>query len=423
MAKNDIIQLNCFDQEIGKIGFDENRNVSYFQYNPAFLKSGKYTNIFPLIFKRIEQTQVFSQYSSETFKSLPPMIADSLPDMFGNIVFKSWLDSSRNGYNKISVLEQLTYVANRGMGALEYSPVTHIPRHSSIDLSEIIDVLKKVMEIKSETQAHQLDTESMINVFKIGSSAGGAHPKIVISENKKSGKIIPGDIEYSDKYNHYLVKLHLDDELIYNKEIIEYSYYLIAKEIGINMMDSKLIDNKHFATLRFDRQNGKKIHALTATGLTGWDFKNPEVSSYENLFDLAIFLKVPHKQIQELFKRMVFNLVFANADDHLKNHSFIYSEETNQWNLSPAYDLTFSLNPLLNYKKSSRALSINGKRQNIVIDDLITIAKKYTIKNPKAIIEEVVSVIPVWTEKANLLEIPIKIISNMKKEFTIFKEL
>lgn len=422
MAKNDIIQLNCFDQEIGKIGFDENRNVSYFQYNPAFLKSGKFTNMFPLIFKRIEQTQVFNQYSSETFKSLPPMIADSLPDMFGNIVFKSWLDSSRNGYNKISVLEQLTYVANRGMGALEYSPVTHIPRHSSIDLSEIIDVLKKVMEIKSDTQANQLDTESMINVFKIGSSAGGAHPKIVISENKKSGKIIPGDIEYSDKYNHYLVKLHLDDELIYNKEIIEYSYYLIAKEIGINMMDSKLIDNKHFATLRFDRQNGKKIHALTATGLTGWDFKNPEVSSYENLFDLAIFLKVPHKQIQELFKRMVFNLVFANADDHLKNHSFIYNEEKNQWNLSPAYDLTFSLNPLLNYKKSSRALSVNGKRQEINTEDLLSLAKKYTIKNPKAIINEVVSAIAYWTEIAPKLDIPIKIIANMKKEFSFFKE-
>lgn len=421
MAKNDIIQLNCFEQEVGKLGFDENRNVSYFQYNPEFLKSDKYKQLFPLVFKRIEQVQVFNQFGNDTFKCLPPMIADSLPDMFGNIVFKTWLDTSRKNNNQVSILEQLTYVANRGMGALEYTPVTHIPRHSSIDLSEIIEVLKQVMEIKTSTQANQLDTESMINVFKIGSSAGGAHPKVVVSENKKTGKIIPGDIEYSDKYNHYLVKLHLDEEMMYNKEIIEYSYYLLAKEVGIQMMDSKLIDNQHFATLRFDRQNGKKIHALTATGLTGWDFKNPEVSSYENVFDLALFLKVPHKQIQELFKRMVFNLVFANADDHLKNHSFVYLPENDSWNLSPAYDLTFSLNPLLHYKKSSRALSINGKRQKIGLDDLLFIAKKYTIKNPKSIINQVVSAIPFWERKAIELEIPSKILNNMKNEFLMLE--
>ncbi len=420
MAKNELVQVHCFGIEIGKLGFDENKNKSYFQFNPVFLKTGMYEHLFPLVFKRIEHTQVFSQFNSDTFKGLPPMIADSLPDMFGNLVFKSWLDANGKGSKSISVLEQLAYVANRGMGALEYTPVKHIPRHTSIDLNEIIDVLKQVMDVKQNTQAEHLDTESLINVFKIGSSAGGAHPKIVISENKKSGKIIPGDLEFSDKYNHYLVKLHLDEELPYNKELIEYSYYLLAKELGVSMMESKLIDGKHFATMRFDRQNGKKNHVLTASGLTGWDFKNPEVSSYENLFDLALFLKIPHKQIEELFKRMVFNLVYANADDHLKNHSFIYNELTDQWSLAPAYDLTFSLNPLLNYKKVSRALSINGKRQNISKEDVLVLAKKYTIKNPSSIIEQLLSSVEFWEQKAQDLAIPTKIIGNMKKDFYLF---
>jgi len=150
-------------------------------------------------------------------------------------------------------------------------------------------------------------------------------------------------------------------------------------------MDSKLIDDKHFATLRFDRQNGEKQHSITASGITGWDFKKPENSSYENLFRLSVDLKLPHKDIEQLFKRMVFNFVFANIDDHLKNFSFIYNKEKDRWNLAPAYDLTYPLDALKNYTRISRALSINGKRNGITRKDLLEIADQFTIKNPKAI--------------------------------------
>ena len=343
------------------------------------------------------------------------MIADSLPDMFGNLIFKTWLES--NGFEKITALEQLAYLANRGMGALEYEPIAHIPRNTSINLDEIITVLKKVMRQKSNTISDGMDTGALINIFKIGSSAGGAQPKILISENKKSGKIIPGDVEYSNQYHHYLVKLHLDDEHRYNKCLIEYSYFLTAQCLDIEMMCSKLIDNKHFATLRYDRQNGGKQHTLTASGLTGWDFRNPQISSYENLFNLANYLKVPHHDIHELFKRMVFNVVFANADDHLKNHAFIYNEISNEWQLAPAYDMTYSLNPILNYKKSSRALSINNKRVDINREDLLKIAKENTIKNPKSIIDKTVQAIAYWQQQAQIAGISDKIISNMKRDF------
>lgn len=420
MSKNKLIDLYCFDREIGRIGLDEHAHKSFFQYNPDHLKSGAYTNLFPLIFKRIPQTQVFGQFNHDSFRGLPPMIADSLPDTFGNTVFKTWLESKKKSFNKISVLEQLTYVGNRGMGAIEYHPIKPLPKDTNINIDEIVEVLKVVLKNKQATKETKLDDASLLNVFKIGTSAGGVRPKILISENKHSKAIIPGDIVYSDDHFHYLVKLKLDDEIGFPRESIEYSYYLTATSLDIRMMPSKLIDGKHFATLRFDRQNGKKKHILSASGMTGWDYKDADPSSYENLFDLANYLKLPYKEIDELFKRMVFNLVFFNHDDHLKNHSFIYDEDNDRWHLSPAYDLTFSLNPLLNYTKTPRALSINQKRTGINLSDILSIADKYTIKNPKKIIESTQDTIRIWEKHARDLDIPAKVIKNIKKEFQVF---
>jgi serine/threonine-protein kinase HipA len=183
------------------------------------------------------------------------------------------------------------------------------------------------------------------------------------------------------------------------------------------MMPSKLIEQKHFATLRFDRQNGEKQHVLTATGLTGWDYQSPKNSSYENLFELALFLKVPHRDLEELFKRMVFNVVFFNSDDHLKNHSFIYHKNQDSWRISPAYDITYSLNPLLNYTRTSRALSINGKRIDITLADLLTIADSYTIKNAKNVVQEIQDSKSYWIDQAQQLNLPPRIIQSICKDF------
>ena len=419
MAKNEIITVFCFGQEIGRVGFDEDLNRSSFQYNPEYLESKKFENLFPQtgILNRVPQVQLFSQFNSETFQGVPPMIADSLPDVFGNIIFKKWLETSHKQFSQISVIEQLAYVADRGMGALEYRPSKEIPKSSSIDLTEIIAVLKKVLDTKQEVHESALNHDALLNVFKIGTSAGGARPKILISEHKQSGEIIPGDLNHDSDYNHFIVKLHLEDEVGYNREVVEYCYYLTATHLGITMMPSKLIDQKHFATLRFDRQDGKKKHVLTASGLTGWDFQRPNDSSYENLFELALFLRVPNRDIEELFKRMVFNLIFSNSDDHLKNHSFIYDEATDRWNLSPAYDLTYSLNPLLNYTKTSRALSINGKRVDIQLEDVLTIAETLTIKNARNVIREIQDGIDFWIEKSKEIGISNDISQRIDRRF------
>ena len=419
MAKNEIITVFCFGQEIGRVGFDEHLNRSSFQYNPEYLESKKFENLFPQtgILNRVPQVQLFSQFNSETFRGVLPMIADSLPDVFGNIIFKKWLETSHKQFSQISVIEQLAYVADRGMGALEYRPSKEIPKSSSIDLTEIIAVLKKVLDTKQEVHESALNHDALLNVFKIGTSAGGARPKILISEHKESGEIIPGDLNHDSDYNHFIVKLHLEDEVGYNREVVEYCYYLTTTHLGITIMPSKLIDQKHFATLRFDRQGGKKKHVLTASGLTGWDFQRPNDSSYENLFELALFLRVPNRDIEELFKRMVFNLIFSNSDDHLKNHSFIYDEATDRWDLSPAYDLTYSLNPLLNYTKTSRALSINGKRVDIQLEDVLTIAETFTIKNARNVIREIQDGIDFWNEKSKEIGISNDISQRIDRRF------
>jgi serine/threonine-protein kinase HipA len=419
MSKNGIISISCFDEEIGKIGYDANERKSFFQYHPDFLKSGKYPQLFPFIFKKVTGTQVFSQYNSDSFRGLPPMIADSLPDFFGNIVFKTWLETQRKETLSISPLEQLAYLSNRGIGALEYEPGMPIPKRASVDLEEIVTVLKKVLDEKKENTEQTFDTQALFQLFKLGSSAGGVGPKILIAEHKKTAHISPGDINYSDAYHHYLVKLYIAETNKYNKEKIEFAYYQTATALGISMMPSKLIEDKHFATQRFDRQHGEKQHILTATGMTGWDFKDANVSSYENLFKLATYLKLSAKEIDELFLRMVFNVVFCNTDDHLKNHAFIYDKLKERWTLSPAYDLTYALNPTLHYIKVSRALSINNKRIDIQLADILAIAEAFTIKNPKGLIEMVQNAIPLLKENALNLNIADGIVKKMEKQFKI----
>lgn len=398
---------------------DENLQKSYFQYNPSFLEKSVYSQMFPEtgILKRITSKQVFSQFNNDTFRGLPPMFADSLPDDFGNIIFKTWLEN-KNGNQRISVLEQLAYVSNRGMGALEYKPSQALKSTDSINLDEIIEVLKQVLHTKNESSQKTLDHESLLNIFKIGTSAGGARPKILISEHKQTKEITPGDINTSSDYNHLLVKLSLED-IGYSREVIEYCYYLTATKYGINMMPSKLINKLHFATERFDRVNGEKKHVLTASGLTGWDFKKPNNSSYENLFELAHFLKLTEAEITELFQRMVFNIIFCNTDDHLKNHSFIYDEKQDKWQLSPAYDLTYSLNPLMNYKRTQRALSVNNKRVDITLADVLLLADKFTIKNVTKHITNAQNLSSFWLQTMKDHHIPLPIIESIQKDFKI----
>ncbi len=387
MAKIQIITISYRDVEIGRVGYDENSKKSYFQYHAEFLKSGIYKNLFPFILKRTPSVQVFSNYNSDAFRGLPPMIADSLPDTFGNFIFREWLEATNQKSTSLTALEQLTYVGKRAMGAIEFQPAKELTASTTIDIEKIAEVLRKVLDLKLSTQEKGLSGVLLLNIFKIGTSAGGVRPKIIVSEHKESEILDPGDLYTSSDYNHWLVKLALEQDKPYVQEQLEFVYYKLATGLGIEMMPSKLIHSKHFATLRFDRQNGQKQHVLTASGLTGWNYKDPEPSSYENLFKLSHALHLPHRDLVQLFKRMVFNVVFANSDDHLKNFSFLYNDQIDGWNLAPAYDLNYPFNVLLNVSKVNRALSVNGKRDQIRREDLLELAVAYSIKGASGIID------------------------------------
>lgn len=405
---NELIRIDCFGTEIASLGWDNNRALSRFQFSAAYLESGQYTKLFPAtgIIKRVRHVQVFSRFNNEHFRGLPPMIADALPDAFGNRIFSAWLAATHRELSDISAVEQLAYVANRGMGALEFRPPKELPTVQSVDLNQIIEVLNHVMHDKKSSRQSKLDDQALLTIFQIGSSAGGVRPKVLIAQDNRTGEVLPGDVAPLAHYRHLLVKLDLGEGSGYPREQLEYAYYRTAVACGIEMMPSELIDGKHFATERFDRQKGAKIHTLTASGMTGWRMNDPAVSSYENLFELAHFLGLPHSDLEQLFARMVFNVVFMNTDDHLKNHAFVYHPEEDQWRLSPAYDVTYALNPNQRALRVTRALSVNGKRSEVAQRDFKKLAARFTIRRSGEIIEQIEAGVAVLLTEMRALNLP-----------------
>ncbi|GAB1856334.1 type II toxin-antitoxin system HipA family toxin [Flavobacteriaceae bacterium MHTCC 0001] len=420
MKNLDKIEVCIFDIKVGVLAFDKEKSISYFQYYPNFLEPESYLNIFPIGIKKTPMVQKFKTYNT-VFNGLPPQIADSLPDDFGNRIFNEWLKLKKVDIKAISPVYQLAYLSKRGMGALEYIPGLELRKkeNQTIDFDKITGVLNIIMDSKRDYNEIQLDDLSLLNIYHLGTSMGGARPKVVVSEHRITNQIIPGDVTFSNEYNHYLVKLNLGKDS-YNKELVEYAYYKMATCVGLDMMPCKMIDGKHFATLRYDRINGEKVHVLTASGISGYSFRDPEMSSYENLFKIANKIKIPPADMDALFRRMVFNFTFKNVDDHLKNHSFIFDRKTNKWRLSKSYDINYPLDALNKYLNSPHALSLNKKRVNINITDLMLMADLYGIKNPNKIIKEVNKGICLWDEIAEALHIPTRVKDAIKKDFTNF---
>ena len=415
--KLDKIIVRLFGEEIGIVAYDTIKAESYFQYNAEFLERKRYTNIFPFIIKRTSKTQRFKDYKEHTFRGLPPMIADSLPDDFGNQIFNQWIKSKNIAKHKLSPIYQLAYLSNRGMGALEYYPGKSLPKAGNINLDAITDILRKVLDVKKNHEELKLSDLALLNIFKLGSSPGSARPKVIVSEHIEHQTLIPGDVEYSKDYRHYLVKLNMNTDDGYSRELVEYGYYKLALQAGLDMMPCKMIDHKHFATLRYDRVNGKKNHVLTATGISGYNFQDPSVSTYENVFKIANNLNLPAADMDALFRRMVFNYVFHNIDDHLKNHAFIYEKDNNRWRISPSYDINYSLNALRKWPNAPHMLSLNGKNTQIELSDLLTIANLYAIKSPKNIIHEVCNAISYWEAIATELKIPERVYHSIQDDF------
>ncbi len=387
-------KITIWDTVVGYIAWDDQQNTAIFEPAAEYLDSP--INIAPIIHPN-KKDLLFGNDFNEKFAGMIPTFNDSLPDSFGNIVFKEWLEQMDMDQSKMNPVERLLYVGKRGIGALEYHEDKEIPNIThNLDLGELSQISDKIIKRKYAQEDYMHNPEALKNILNIGSSVGGAQAKILVAitrESKKENeKLLAGDVIHHIPVDYYVVKLEHDPKDIWYKEknLVEYVYNEIARDIGINVADSRLIlegGRAHFASKRFDRVENKKIHQQTVSALAGFFGKNTEFA-YENIFKIIEYLNLPHNDKEQLYMQMVFNVAASNRDDHTKNFSFLM-DGNGKWSLSPAYDLTFPFDPYQSFAVPHQ-ISINQKVKDITRDDLKSVAKKVGIINFNEIIDNVI---------------------------------
>ena len=413
-----IVEVKLWNTIVGYLSNDNENNI-FFTYDDSFVNRG--IEISPITMKLRREPYSFPRLNNETYKGLPGLFADSLPDKFGRKVINEYLFSIGRDKNSLTPLEELTYIGNRGMGALEYHPIFDKSLNESdvIDIEQIALAAKDVLKSRSSLEMKP-EIGRLREIIKVGSSAGGAKAKAIIAYNEETGVYKSGQIDAGPDFSYWIIKFDkLDKEdpdsffdSYQTRE--EYAYYLMAKEAGINMSESRLIkenNDYHFMTKRFDRfvdEHGKlqKLHMQTVCGLAHIDYSDKHNYSYLNIFQIMDMLNVNFNDKYELFRRMVFNVIAANNDDHSKNFSFLMNKK-GEWSLSPAYDLTYANDPTSNYINNHQCL-VNGKSFGITKDDLLTTGKQagLSLKKMQMIIDEVLVAVSKWDVFAKQAEIP-----------------
>ena len=412
----DYAYVNIWNTLVGVVRWNPNRQIADFQYDKGFLNrnwdvapirmplsNGDRVYSFPELLKDRDSTE-------DTFKGLPGLLADSLPDKYGNLLIERWLTANGRPPGSMNPVEKLCFIGNRGMGALEFEPaqIKQNKNTFAVEIESLVDIARKMLSEREDfnTNLHGDEKQAMMEILKIGTSAGGARPKAVIAFNKKTKEIRSGQTKAPNGFTHWLLKLdgvsgvQFDDSHGWGR--IEYAYYLMAKECGIEMTECELLEENgraHFMTRRFDREkNNIKHHVQTLCGIQHFDYNNMFAYSYEQVFQTMRQLRLTYPEAEQMFRRMVFNVLATNCDDHTKNFSFRLKQDE-KWTLAPAYDVCFSYDPT-NKWVSQQTLSVNGKHSNIMEYDLMTVAKTNNIKKGKEIVEEINAVVRKWDDFA-----------------------
>ena len=409
-----IVDVKLWGKDVGSLFWDDTSNAAAFQYEAKFLRSG--LNIAPIIMPLSagngEQVYQFLNNRNNCFNGLPGLIADSLPDKFGTQIINEWFASRGLPNEEITPLDRLCYVGKRGMGALEFEPVQTVEGVDSSSLLHIEELTKLADSVFKDRDSFQekllQEDKTILDILKIGTSAGGAKPKAIIAFNELTKEVRSGQVKAPEGFTYWLLKFDgttfSEHDKITNSPQgignIEYAYYRMAKDCGIDMMECRLLterDNYHFMTKRFDRlDNGDKLHVQTLAGIAHYD--RDVRHSYEEAFGIMRKMKLDYPQQEEFFRRMVFNVVARNHDDHTKNHSFLMDTE-GKWRLAPAYDLCYSYSPSGRWTNRHQ-MSLNGKQDGFKYDDLKTVGERVGINRPDEIIEKVVDVASHWNEYA-----------------------
>ncbi len=405
---------------VGAALWNEQTQSTTFEYEPAFTHKG--LELSPLMMPTDDgRAFAFTELSKETFMGLPGLLADALPDAYGKALLDRWLASL--GRTFANPIERLCYQGKRSMGALEFVPAqdAHLEQSSSIELSSLVQIAAEVLSQRSalDTNLKEGKKEALMNIIRVGTSAGGQRAKAVIAYNDKTGEVRSGQVDAPEGFAHWLLKLDgvtnavLGDPQHYGK--VEYVYYLMATDAGIDMSECRLLEENsrsHFMTKRFDRIGGnEKLHMQTLCGIAHYDYKMLHAYSYEQAFQVMRRLRLPYQQAEQMFIRMAFNVVARNQDDHTKNISFLMDKK-GQWNLSPAYDISWSYNPKGEWT-SMHQMSINNKWEGITRADLMVVAQAMHIKQAKELIDRICDSVSQWSALAHEYEIPAEIIKRI----------
>jgi len=407
--------VNLWGRTIGAVSLEDGAAAATFEYDRAFVRSG--IEVAPLTMPLSGRLYSFPSLRPETFHGLPGLLADSLPDRFGNALIDAWLARSGRLPESFNAVERLCYTGSRGMGALEYAPAIR----SGLAGTSLVEV-GRLVELASEILTHRDNLHGWFNdggrdtalrdILRVGTSAGGARAKAVIAWNPQTGEVRSGQVKAGSGFEYWLMKFdgvsgnkdkELDDPKGYGA--IEYAYYRMAVDAGITMSPSRLFEEngrRHFMTKRFDRlEGGGKLHAQSLCGMAHYDFNQAGAYGYEQALQVIRRLGLPMAAVEEQFRRMVFNIVARNQDDHVKNIAFLM-DRSGTWSLSPAFDMTYSYQPSGKWT-SSHQMTMNGKRDGFTLDDFKVCAQSASMKRGRAatILAEVRAVVARWRDYAD----------------------
>lgn len=401
--------VHLWGQLVGAVAWDRDRELATFEFDPDFLDRD--WDVAPLKMplataRRGDARFSFRQLSRETFHGLPGLLADALPDAFGNSIINAWLARQGRTPESFSPVERLCYTGARAMGALEFEPAVQEAFAESVpvEVAELVRLAQTVTTARADIAAdlQGATTDALLDIIRVGTSAGGGRPKAVIALNDETGEVRSGQVAAPPGFRHWLLKFdgvhdhQLGAPAGYGR--IEYAYHLMAVTAGIEMSECRLLnegERAHFMTRRFDRPDGGgKLHLQSLCALAHFDFNEPGQWSYEQAFQVMRELRLPYGDAEQQFRRLVFNVMARNQDDHTKNIAFVM-DRTGQWRLSPAFDVTYAFNPSGNWT-ARHQMSVGGKREGITADDLLTLAGEMNIRHAGEVIAEVRSAVEEW---------------------------
>jgi len=434
----DVAEIKLWGRLLGAVRWDVDELFASFEFAPAFRQSE--LDVSPIKMPLSRGDQIFSfpelraQRGAEfdTFRGLPGLLADVLPDKYGNSIIQAWLAANGRASNSMNPVEQLCFIGQRGMGALEFEPLVLKTQQKSfsIELESLVDYAQKLLNQRAGFKTNLLEDEqkAMNEILRIGTSAGGARPKAVIAYNEKTGEVRSGQASIPAGFSHWMLKLDGVSEEQFGSSFgygrVEMAYYLMAKAAGIEMMESRLLEENgraHFMTKRFDRTDGgEKIHMQSLCALRHFDFNQVGVHSYEQLFETMRMLKLPYPQAEQMFRRMVFNILARNCDDHTKNFAFLM-DKSGTWSLAPAYDVCFAYRPD-SYWVSKQSMSMAGKREGFELEDFLQVAKQMNIKRAPSIIQEINLALSRWAEFAEITGIQKELSTHIQKNLQLLEE-